>query len=185
MRSIVVDMVKWLSARVGIVLKSSGAGEVLWPGLITSGSIGPDMASSQFWQGTGRLWQSIQSGLHLRIGCQFLQSRHIMIRSQAVKAPSFETVIKLLDAAVTQLESAAQRKLDLERRRGDLETELAIMQDDRSRLATDLDGTMARLGKVETAAGDAVQRLDRAMIAIHAALGEELVPVDQQPDREA
>ncbi len=102
-----------------------------------------------------------------------------------MKAPSFETVIKLLDAAVTQLESAAQRKLDLERRRGDLETELAIMQDDRSRLATDLDGTMARLGKVETAAGDAVQRLDRAMIAIHAALGEEPVPVDQQPDREA
>ena len=96
-----------------------------------------------------------------------------------MKTPSFETVVKLLDAAVTQLESAAQRKLDLERRRGDLETELAIMQDDRSRLATDLDGTMARLNKVEAAAGDAVHRLDRAMLAIHAALGDE--PVRDEP----
>ncbi len=102
-----------------------------------------------------------------------------------MKAPSFETVIKLLEAAVIQLEGAAQRKLDLERRRGDLETELAIMQDDRSRLATDLDGTMARLNRVEAAAGDAVLRLDRAMLAIHAALGEEPVRTDQQTDKEA
>jgi Domain of unknown function (DUF4164) len=132
-----------------------------------------------------RLWQSIQSGLKLRIAHLFLQSRPTMIRSQAVKAPSFETVIRLLDAAVSQLESAAQRKLDLERRRGDLETELAIMQDDRSRLATDLDGTMARLNRVEAAAGDAVHRLDRAMLAIHAALGEEPVRTGQQTDKEA
>ncbi len=101
-----------------------------------------------------------------------------------MNAPSFDTALKLLDAAVAQLESAAQRKLDVERRRGDLETELAIMQDDRSRLATDLDGTLARLSKVEAAAGDAVHRLDRAMLAIHAALGEAPLPAGGQTEQD-
>ncbi|MCU0883692.1 MAG: DUF4164 domain-containing protein [Beijerinckiaceae bacterium] len=87
---------------------------------------------------------------------------------------SFESALKSLDASLGQLEAAAQRKLDLERRRGDLETELAIMQDDRSRLATDLDGTLSRLRRVEGAADEAVRRLDRAMLAISAVLGDEL-----------
>lgn len=87
---------------------------------------------------------------------------------------SFESALKSLDASLGQLEAAAQRKLDLERRRGDLETELAIMQDDRSRLATDLDGTLSQLRRVEAAADDAVKRLDRAMLAINAVLGDEL-----------
>lgn len=87
---------------------------------------------------------------------------------------SFESALKSLEASLGQLEAAAQRKLDLERRRGDLETELAIMQDDRSRLATDLDGTLSRLRRVEGAADDAVTRLDRAMLAINAVLGDEI-----------
>lgn len=87
---------------------------------------------------------------------------------------SFESALKSLEASLGQLEAAAQRKLDLERRRGDLETELAIMQDDRSRLATDLDGTLSRLRRIEGAADDAVTRLDRAMLAINAVLGDEI-----------
>jgi hypothetical protein len=85
---------------------------------------------------------------------------------------SLEAALKRLEGALDQLETAAQRKLDLERRRGDLETELAIMQDDRSRLATDLDGALSRLKQVESAAGDAVMRLDRAMLAIGSAIGD-------------
>lgn len=90
-----------------------------------------------------------------------------------MSASSFENAIKILEASLTQLETAAHRKLDLERRRGDLETELAIMQDDRSRLAVDLDGTMARLRHVETAADGALQRLDRAMLNIRSVLGDD------------
>jgi hypothetical protein len=89
---------------------------------------------------------------------------------------SFETAIKILEASLAQLETAAHRKLDLERRRGDLETELAIMQDDRSRLAIDLDGAMSRLKAVESAAGGALLRLDRAMTTIRTALGDDPVP---------
>jgi hypothetical protein len=91
-----------------------------------------------------------------------------------VSTTSFESALKSLEASLGQLEAAAQRKLDLERRRGDLETELAIMQDDRSRLATDLDGTLSRLRRIEGAADDAVTRLDRAMLAINAVLGDEI-----------
>lgn len=97
---------------------------------------------------------------------------------------SFESALKSLDASLGQLEAAAQRKLDLERRRGDLETELAIMQDDRSRLATDLDGTLSRLRRVEGAADDAVKRLDRAMLAINAVLGDEIGQENQQENEQ-
>ena len=97
---------------------------------------------------------------------------------------SFESALKILEASLGQLEAAAQRKLDLERRRGDLETELAIMQDDRSRLATDLDGTLSQLRRVEGAADDAVKRLDRAMLAINAVLGDEIGPEDEHEDEE-
>lgn len=97
---------------------------------------------------------------------------------------SFESALKSLDASLGQLEAAAQRKLDLERRRGDLETELAIMQDDRSRLATDLDGTLSRLRRVEGAADDAVKRLDRAMLAINAVLGDEIGRENEQENEQ-
>jgi exonuclease VII small subunit len=102
-----------------------------------------------------------------------------------VSTTSFESALKILEASLGQLEAAAQRKLDLERRRGDLETELAIMQDDRSRLATDLDGTLSQLRRVEGAADDAVKRLDRAMLAINAVLGDEIGQEDEQEDADS
>jgi chromosome segregation ATPase len=83
-----------------------------------------------------------------------------------------ETAIHTLEASLGQLEAAVQRKLDLDKRRGDFETELAIMQDDRARLATELDGALTRLKSVESAAEDAVARLDRAMGVIQGLAGE-------------
>ncbi len=40
-----------------------------------------------------------------------------------------------LDGALAQLEAAARRRIEAERGRANLETELALMQDDRARLA--------------------------------------------------
>lgn len=78
----------------------------------------------------------------------------------------FDQSLAQLDAAFGQLEAAVQRRLDLDRRRGDLETELTLMQDDRARLAVDLDGALSRVQNVEAMAGDAVKRIDTAMGAI-------------------
>lgn len=72
-----------------------------------------------------------------------------------------------LDGALGQLEAAARRRLEAERGRGNLETELTLMQDDRARLAVELDGTMAKLGHVQGVAEEVDRRLDRAMGALH------------------
>ncbi len=86
-------------------------------------------------------------------------------------AASLDDAIRRLEAALGLLEAAVTRRLEAERRRGDLETELQIMQDDRARLAVELDGTMARLHRVEAAASDIGRRVERAAGAIRDVLG--------------
>ena len=81
-------------------------------------------------------------------------------------AASLDGAVRRLDAALGLLEAAVTRRLEAERRRSDLETELQIMQDDRARLAVDLDGTVARLHRVEAAASDVSRRVERATGAI-------------------
>jgi predicted nucleic acid-binding Zn-ribbon protein len=81
-------------------------------------------------------------------------------------ATSLDDAMKRLDSAMGLLEAAVTRRLEAERRRGDLETELQIMQDDRARLAVELDGTVARLHRVEAAATDVGRRVERAVHTI-------------------
>ena len=81
-------------------------------------------------------------------------------------AGSLQDAMKRLDAALGLLEASITRRLEVERRRGDLETELQIMQDDRARLAVELDSAAARLGRVETAADDVERRVQRAIGAV-------------------
>jgi hypothetical protein len=76
-----------------------------------------------------------------------------------------------LEAALGLLEAAVARRLDGERRRSDLEIELQIMQDDRARLAGELDGATAHLRRSEAAVGDVEQRLARAIGAVEGVLG--------------
>jgi hypothetical protein len=87
-------------------------------------------------------------------------------------AGSLDDAVKRLDAALGLLEAAVTRRLEAERRRGDLETELQIMQDDRARLAVELDGTLARLHRVEAAASDVGRRVERAASVIRDVLGQ-------------
>jgi predicted nucleic acid-binding Zn-ribbon protein len=86
-------------------------------------------------------------------------------------AVSLDNGVRRLEAALGLLEAAVTRRLEAERRRGDLETELQIMQDDRARLAVELDGAMARLHRVEAATSDIGRRVERAAGAIRDVLG--------------
>ena len=79
---------------------------------------------------------------------------------------ALEEATKRLEAALGALEATVGRRLDLERRRGDLETELQIMQDDRARLAVELEGATARLERLENATGDVSRRVHRAIGAV-------------------
>jgi uncharacterized protein YicC (UPF0701 family) len=85
---------------------------------------------------------------------------------------TLDDALKRLDGALDLLETSVARRLDAERRRGDLETELQIMQDDRSRLAVELDAALARLHRLETAADDVGQRIQRAMGAVRDVLAQ-------------
>jgi predicted nucleic acid-binding Zn-ribbon protein len=92
-------------------------------------------------------------------------------------AASLEDAMRRLDGAIGQLEAAVSRRLEVERRRGDLETELQIMQDDRARLAVELDGATARLNRAESAAKDVGERVQRAVGSIQ----DVLAHIDHEP----
>lgn len=96
-------------------------------------------------------------------------------------SPVLDHALSRLEGALGQLEAAARRRLEVERGRANLETELTLMQDDRARLAVELDGSMARLGQVQSVAEEVDRRLDRAMSALH----EMIERVEARPDDEA
>jgi uncharacterized protein YicC (UPF0701 family) len=81
-------------------------------------------------------------------------------------AVTLDEAMKRLENALGLLEASVSRRLEAERRRGDLETELQIMQDDRARLAVELDGAVTRLNRVEAAADDVGHRVKVAISAI-------------------
>jgi predicted nucleic acid-binding Zn-ribbon protein len=74
-----------------------------------------------------------------------------------------EDALRRLQTALGALEVTIGRRLDVEHRRGDLETELQLMQDDRARLAVELESTSARLNRVETATDHIERRLHKAV----------------------
>jgi hypothetical protein len=80
--------------------------------------------------------------------------------------PTLDDALQRLESALGLLEASVSRRLEAERRRGDLETELQIMQDDRARLAVELDGALTRLTRAEAATDDVGHRVKLAIGAI-------------------
>jgi len=70
-----------------------------------------------------------------------------------------EAALKRLAASLDQLEAAAERRAQAEAERSTLEEEFAVMQDDRTRLAVELDGVLARSSTLELANEDVSRRL--------------------------
>jgi len=87
-----------------------------------------------------------------------------------VSAELLEPPLKRLRAALDLLEAAVERWLRQEGLRVDTQEELALMQDDRARLATELDGALGRNRDLAAANMEAARRLDRASAAIKAVL---------------
>jgi hypothetical protein len=69
-------------------------------------------------------------------------------------------------AAIDLLEAAVERRARRDAKRGDADEELALMQDDRARLAVELDGALARNRALETANAEAAKRLAQASAAV-------------------
>ena len=84
--------------------------------------------------------------------------------------PLLDDAMKRLEVALGLLEAAVSRRLEAEKQRGDLETELQLMQDDRARLAGELDGALTRLQRYEAATDDVSQRVRVAIGTIQTVL---------------
>lgn len=72
--------------------------------------------------------------------------------------------------ALDQLERAVAVRLEDDLSSAELEEELAIMQDDRARLALDLDAALARQSALEKSRDEVLRRLDAAGEGVAAAL---------------
>ena len=91
-------------------------------------------------------------------------------RMQPAKPASVEQALARLMASIAVLEVAAARRLEVDRSKGALETELALMQDDRARLAVELDGALARGNRLEATTEDLARRIDKAIGSVRSVL---------------
>jgi hypothetical protein len=96
-------------------------------------------------------------------------------------APTLDEAMKRLDMALGLLEASVSRRREADRRRGGLETELQLMQDDRARLAVELDGALTRLHRFEAATDDVSRRVRQAIGAVETVLAQagQLAPAGQ------
>lgn len=83
-----------------------------------------------------------------------------------------DDAMKRLDAALGLLEASVSRRLEADRRKGNLEIELQLMQDDRTRLAEELDGALTRLHRFEVATDDVSRRVQLAILAVQNVLAQ-------------
>jgi chromosome segregation ATPase len=81
-----------------------------------------------------------------------------------------DAALRRLAAALDKLEAAGERRAKADLARGNLEEELAVLQDDRARLAVELDGAIARAKSLEAASEEVGRRLNRASAEIKAVL---------------
>ncbi len=91
---------------------------------------------------------------------------------------ALESSLKRLAAAVDSLERAAERRMRHDGARANTEEEYALMQDDRSRLAVELDAALDRSRALEAANAEAGARLARAAQTIGAIIERTDSPAD-------
>ncbi|HXY59252.1 MAG TPA: DUF4164 family protein [Methylocystis sp.] len=92
--------------------------------------------------------------------------------SGAELPPRLAAAIARFETALDALESAAADRLESDLSLTDFEEELAIMQDDRNRLAQDLDAALTRAAAVEKTRDEVLRRLERASGSVAAVLGQ-------------
>ena len=92
---------------------------------------------------------------------------------------SLEISLKRVASAVEALEWATDLRMRHDEARATTQEEFALMQDDRSRLAVELDAAVDRSRTLESANSEAAKRLARAADAIGRVLGR-LAP-DSEP----
>jgi chromosome segregation ATPase len=83
---------------------------------------------------------------------------------------AIESALARLRASLSLLEAVAARRSETDRSKGTLETELALMQDDRARLAVELDTAIAKANRLDSTTQELARRVDRAMGSVRSVL---------------
>jgi D-serine deaminase-like pyridoxal phosphate-dependent protein len=91
---------------------------------------------------------------------------------------SLEISLKRLASAVDALEWATDMRMRHDEARATTQEEFSLMQDDRSRLAVELDAAVDRSRALESANVEAAKRLAHAAKAIERALGKSAPDAD-------
>ncbi len=81
-------------------------------------------------------------------------------------ADPLDAALARLLAALAALEAVAGRRREADMARSDLNEAFGAMQDDRARLALELDAALARSQKLETANDEVARRLESAAAAL-------------------
>ncbi|MEE7449225.1 hypothetical protein MRF4_16250 [Methylobacterium radiotolerans] len=84
---------------------------------------------------------------------------------------SIDDALSRLEAAINRLDAVVQRRLETDAQPDDRDAELALMDEDRARLAAALDAASARLATVSATTGEVGHRLDRAIETVQDVLG--------------
>jgi hypothetical protein len=87
-------------------------------------------------------------------------------RMEEMGADPLEPSLERMRAALDLLEAAVERRVRFDARRVDADEELALMQDDRSRLAVELDGALGQNRALAAANAAAAEILARASAGI-------------------
>jgi hypothetical protein len=90
-----------------------------------------------------------------------------------MSADTSEPAVERLRGAIDSLESVLERRVRVGARRADSDEELAIMQDDRSRLAVELDAALADNRALAAAGAAAAERIAKVRAAIEEMLRAE------------
>jgi chromosome segregation ATPase len=91
--------------------------------------------------------------------------------SDAALPPPLEAALARFEKELDALETAVAQRLENEMSLADLEEELAVMQDDRGRLALDLDEALARAAAIEKTRDEVLRRVERASAGVASVLG--------------
>ncbi len=84
--------------------------------------------------------------------------------------PELADAMAQMQSALGQLETAVGRHFDVDARRSDIETELGVMQDDRTRLAAELESATAQLARMEAMSEHVGRRVGLAIGSIREVL---------------
>ena len=90
--------------------------------------------------------------------------------AQPARRDAIDAALERLSRALDLLEQAAEVRSDADSRRAERDEAISVLEDDRSRLAVELDGALARNRSLEHAADEVSRRLEGARATVEGLL---------------